>query len=182
MLNEIEIFGLLTRLRDEGIEAVCCGGAARDAYLGREPKDYDFVILNTDEIQRDDVLRAIENATGMTARELGNDEEYVGDERELEHVYESGILKACGKVLKVQFLQYTLSKTKSFLGDPYNVVEDFDCTLNYAWFEEYNGRLLIRVHPEFPSLQYKVRPVHKDGDDERRYYIKHKFPEFYKEV
>jgi hypothetical protein len=180
MLNEIEIFGLLTRLHDEGIKAVCCGGAARDTYLGREPKDYDFVILNTDEIQRDDVLRAIENATGMTARELGNDEEYVGDGRELEHVYESGIQKDYGKLIPVQFLQYTVGKTRRFQGDPYCVVEDFDNTLNYAWFEEYQGRLLVRVHPEFPSVQYGVKAEQRDkSDPDREQYMKSKFPEFF---
>jgi len=157
---------------------VCCGGAARDTYLGRKPKDYDFVII--DRHDGIDYMAAISEATGFVCRELGDDEEYVADDRGLDHVYESYLHTGeLGGQLTVQFLLYSRSKTKSFKGDPYNVVEDFDCSLNYAWFEEYQGKLLVRVHPEFPSLQFDMPVRHRDGDENRRNYIRAKFPEFY---
>lgn len=168
------VYNLIQRLRDHGINVVCCGGAARDTYLGREPKDYDFVIMNNAE--GFDYLTELADVLGGSVQELG-DLDYVenAEDRGLQRVFEG----LADGFMTVQFLLYTPKKTKSFAGDPYNIVEDFDCTLNYAWFEEYNGKLLVRVHPEFPSIQYGIQPVHRDSTDERRVYIKSKFPEFY---
>jgi len=178
--RELEaVYNMIQRLRDYGIYVVCCGGAARDYYLGRTPNDYDFVVLNTVH-EPETFRRVVELSTNFECRELGDDVEYVNEDRNLAYVFESALgVDVDHRDLKVQFLVYTPAKTLTFKGDPHNVVEDFDCSLNYAWFEEHQGRLLVRVHPEFPSIQYGIKPTHRDGCDERKLYIQHKFPEFY---
>lgn len=171
---------LIARLKDEGIEVVCSGGAARDTYLGREPKDYDFVILN----YRDDIAytAAISEATGISTIVMGeNTEGYVPnqDERGLESVFESSLHFGAEKPLQVQFLLYNKTTTKGFDGDPYNAVDQHDCDLNKAWFEDVGGRLVARVHPEFPSPFTGNTNTFTPGIDEpRKSYIRAKFPEF----
>lgn len=176
---------LIQRLKDEGVTVVCCGGAARDYYLGRPPKDYDFVILAYPEVdgfvENFDIRAALTTATNHKVRELGNDAEYVADDdRGLEHVFESTLEVDFGlRDVTVQFLQFTKTKQAYFAGDPQNVVDEFDCDLNKAWFEQQGERLVPRVHTEFPSpFTGNLNQFTPGLDDDRKRYIVGKFPEF----
>lgn len=181
MSNDLDtVRNLLLALKDEGYEFVCVGGAARDTFLGRTPKDYDCAALK--HVPNVDDLKNVLFGLGITSIvELGGEElaEYENGEAEkdrgLEHVLEFSIFS-----VTVQLLMFSESTTKEYGGDPYMLVEDHDCDLNKAWFEEVNGALRVRVHGEFPSPHTgnvnNFRPGY--SDHVRKAYISQKFPEF----
>lgn len=182
---------LITRLDiDHGVRVVCVGGAARDTFLGREPKDYDLVVLSPT-ANEDDLRSALLEASGaFSIAELGQHdiENYVNkdDDRGLRNVFELDmpIKAALGSYkpdcITVQVLVFSEAVTQSYANDPYNVVEDHDCDLNKAWLENVGGVLRARVHPEFPSIFTGNTNSFKPGysDHERKAYMKSKFPEF----
>lgn len=185
---------LIIRLHvDYGIVVVCVGGAARDTYLGREPKDYDLVVLtptgNTDDL-REQLLQA---SGAFSIAELGKHdiEDYVKEDsdRGLRHVFEFNLDVESGVRVEfplkqpnitVQVLVFSEEVTKRYAHDPYNVVEDHDCDLNKAWFEEVNGKLRARVHPEFPSpFTGNVNNFQPGYNNHvRKTYMQDKFPEY----
>lgn len=187
-----ELNDLILRLHyNHGIEVACVGGAARDTYLGKEPKDYDLVVLsqtgNLDALR--DALK--EETSAASVAELGEAdiENYVneGDDRGLRNVYELRmpigdplLFNIYEDYMTIQVLVFSEEVTKRYAGDPLNVVEDHDCDLNKAWLEPVNGRLVARVHPEFPSpFSGNVNHFQPGySDHERKRYIASKFREF----
>ncbi|BAN92339.1 nucleotidyltransferase [Ralstonia phage RSB3] len=170
------------RLADYGVIAVCVGGAARDTFLGREPKDFDLVILS--QHKYDPLLEWIKACSEYGVRELGSDaESYQADERELAHVYETGVTYDTSTekplVAQVQILVYSDDVTGCWKGNPEDAVEEHDCDLNKAWFEQRNGKLVPRVHYSFPSpYTGNVNTFRSGTSADRISYIKAKFPEF----
>lgn len=178
---------LIARLSDLGIVAVCVGGAARDTFIGQVPKDYDLAILDYPEDETAETLQAaFQDATGASVvydlREQGNGSEGTsdshgdGEARGLHGVYE--VRECGGELLQVQFLVYTRDKMDGFDENPLLVVQQHDCTLNQAWFEEVGGRLMPCVSEAFPTngngLPNVFRDVHVNP--ERKAYIRQKFP------
>jgi hypothetical protein len=175
MTHELEIiWHLIHRLRDVGLTVVCCGGAARDTFLGRKPKDYDFVILKNTSIAS--VQGTISQCTGnpcYSMREFDDDEGYENaQERGLIEVFES----KCAD-LTVQFLLY--EDTVVNPPDPYQIVETFDCDLNRAWFEDIGDRLVARVHGDFPSpFTGNINRFSPGVADDRKALMRQKFPDY----
>lgn len=181
---------LISRLYlDHGIFVACVGGAARDVFLGREPKDYDFVILKHPEYQAlyDDMEHALAEAIGMYPRDLsgnGNGSEGTSDsngdalERGLEKVWETDSFD--GMPIKFQFLLYTAQKIAQFECDPAKAVYEHDCSLNHGWLaKNLAGGIVARVTDEFPNPATGNKNYFRaDTNPERRAYIRNKFPEF----
>lgn len=184
--------GLIDRLKhDHGIRVVCVGGAPRDTYLGHDPKDYDLVVLNVG-IAPTYLQACLRDAAGgEPVTELGATEhEYLdGDnDRGLLHVFEFEVKidypstsDMFDTTIKCQALVFSDAKLATYNDDPYMIVEDHDCDLNKAWFEEVNGRLVARVHGDFPSPftgnTNRFRPMYSETT--RRDYMRSKFPEFH---
>lgn len=180
------LHGFIKRMReDHGLDLVCVGGAARDTYLGRTPKDYDLVLL-TPSVSAVTLAPCIRDcAYGAELTELGADgEEYTDDdnERGLENVFEFKLaVDLVDDPITVQVLRFNAMKLSQWGGDPYCLVEEHDCDLNKAWFEEMGDRLIPRVHGEFPSPRTGNANQFSSGysNTVRRDYIRAKFPEFH---
>lgn len=175
MTHELSVvFEFIKRGADEGVKLACVGGAARDTFLGKKPKDYDLVIQ--DYPHGSALVSLLEKIGGCTFNTMGNGvgEEYVydADDRGLLAVYESS-----GFGVPLQILLFDNETMKRY-EDPYEIVIEHDCSLNQAWFEEHNGELRARVTDEFPSPGGTNYINHGKADRHRAGYIKDKFPEF----
>lgn len=184
-LNTLRNF--IARLADYGVDVVCVGGAARDTYLGVQPKDYDLAVLTVHQ-HAGEVIDAMQLASGRQPRLLGHEEiaGYIAGEeghrsRGLLHVID--VRLPCDdqfRDLNIQVLMFDKETTLRYDGDPYNVVVDHDCSLNHAWLEDVQGTLRARVGEEFPSPFTgnfnNFRPWWSNPT--RRAYIESKFPEF----
>lgn len=175
---------LLQRLKDQGIDAVFVGGCARDTYLGITPKDYDLVILTPGLLQAE-VEHAIEQATNRIAvpmqREAISGYECQHESRGLTGVLEFELGMDCThRDLPVQVLLFDDQHLVRWDGDPYNVVVEHDCSLNHAWLEVVNNRLVPRVGTEFPSPHTGNFNNFRTGwsNPTRMAYVMQKFPEF----
>ena len=189
MTNELTIIrDLIARLADAGVYAVCAGGAARDAYMGRKPKDYDIAIIDHKPGDAEALEMIIQDATGAAVvynlREQGmgsngtSNSDGDATARGLDNVFE--VHECEGEYIVIQFLVFTASKMASFQLDIQTVVELHDCTLNQAWFEEVGGRLVPRVTAAFPTAANGLPNVFRDEhvNFDRKAYIAEKFPQF----
>lgn len=175
---------LIDRLKDEGVTAICCGGAARDAYLGRTPKDYDLVIVDCE--GNLDFERLLRNVTGSYVYDLSDrggasegstDSTGDAEERGLVQVWETN--KLTGLDVKVQFLLFDEDSMDRWEGDPYCVVAEHDCTLNQAFFEREGDRLVARVTDNFPRPGGTNFFIGRHVNYARKAYIRSKFPEYH---
>lgn len=168
-----------TLLTDSHIQAAIVGGAARDTYLGRKPKDFDIVILTPgidpallrgviSDYAQDGVLNVL---APERLEDYANDNGDRGLLQVVEFLYDDVV---------VQLIQFTDAKTKQYNGNPQNVVAEHDCDLNRAWFEDVGGRLIVRVSDDFPSpFTGNVNSFTPDWSNaERKAYMQSKFPEF----
>lgn len=178
---------LITRLiLDHGIYVACVGGAARDLFLGREPKDYDFVFLNTNDYVPADlevILAEVCQSPVIDLAGNGGGSEGTSDscgdaeERGLVDVWETN--RFDGLDIKFQYLLYTPEKIEHFALDPAKAVVEHDCSLNHAWLAKNNGRIVPRVTDEFPNPATGNKNFFRpDTNVERRAYIRNKFPTF----
>ena len=170
----------LTRMvLDHGILLACVGGAARDTFLGREPKDYDFVFLDTAGKSLSDLADIIAEVTGTFPASLREQEGSAanGAARGLVDVLETHY--SDGLRIQFQYLLYEDHIMKSFGLDAAKAVVHHDCSLNHAWLAKVGTRLVPRVTDEFPNpatgnTNYFAAHVNY----ERKAYIRSKFPEF----
>lgn len=175
---------LIGRLGTVGVHVVCVGGAARDLYLGREPKDYDLAVYRIDPHYgfggmsghaREAVFHIAGNVVTLDPATAEGYCDEAGD-RGLVGVYECEY-----KGMTIQVLEFTDDRMELWKGDPYFIVEEHDCTLNFAWLEPspVSGELVPRVHGEFPSpFNGSINEFRNERNLERRMYIQGKFPEF----
>lgn len=171
---------LIARFADYGVKVAVVGGSARDTFLGRPPKDFDFVFL-TYPATDIPLISIIQTITGTPVADLGGNgngsngtSDSCGDAeaRGLESVWESYY-----EGLQCQFLLYTKERTAAFDGDPWFAVMEHDCDLNKAWFEVHGDRLVARVSDDFPQPN-GINSFRRDTDPQRVAYMKAKFPDF----
>lgn len=174
-LEAVDLF--ITRMyTNHGLLLAVVGGAARDTYLGREPKDYDFVFLNTKTLTPMEIHDVLSEELG-DVEALGGSGSYGGGSPELEYVWESRGFATNFKPF--QFLLYNDVRTASFAEDAAKAVVLHDCSLNHAWLAKVNGRVLARVSDEFPNPATGNRNFFAaDVSYDRKAYIRDKFPEF----
>jgi hypothetical protein len=109
---------------------VMCGGAARDELLGREPKDYDFVLLNDgDKLDVYDMINELNGISGV----------------QVVTVYAKGYDKAqserfdwCIKAevwlgLHSGFVDVDIISLKKPVFTPEDVIDTFDFSINHAY-------------------------------------------------
>lgn len=169
----------LTRLyADYKIVAACVGGAARDTYLGRTPKDYDFAFLDTGGRDRAGVLDALVDIFGGVVDLEGEGSADSADQRNLLGVWEARCpVTTAG--YPFQFLLYDEETTASFQRNAAHAVVLHDCSLNHAWLAKVNGRIVARVTDEFPNPATGNRNFFAaHTSSQRKLYIRSKFPEF----
>lgn len=152
---------VLAVLAEHGVDAVCCGGAARDTKHGRVPKDYDIVILGDDKHLYDKVLHAL-RCTRLTLIEFNNKAEYASAPS-LEFVIKAGPY--------IDVLAFSEAADT-----PTELVEGLDCTLNMAWFNENWEVEVHRLYP-FPGDMVAMLP-NCDDPVNRSYYLGRKYLEY----
>lgn len=155
------------------------GGSARDVWHGREPKDFDLLVLCGDAVTEDvedlaaharrAVLEDIPEATDVNAYFTYRDQK-------------AGSIAYCIK-FNVDGVAFDLIEHMLCCTTPKKQVENFDCTLNMAWFiEDEDGALQVVTHPRFNETVRTgcVRHLSSiDGDIERRWeYLRGKYPEY----
>lgn len=177
------VFHFTKRLNDAGLNVVVVGGAARDYFLGNTPKDYDIVILEPYWSQAEvlDILRTAANFEPVPMeRETISGYECEHESRGLQGVYELKLSMERTPDLDIQVLHFTDQTLIRWDADPQTVVAEHDCSLNHAWFEDVQGRLVPRVGIEFPSPFTGNFNNFRTGwsNATRRAYIEAKFPEF----
>lgn len=163
---------VLGLLRDDGYAAYVVGGAARDLHHGREPKDYDILILAEAEIEdvievlleRDDIISAMvafgDGASMAPAEEAPR-----------AHSRLDWVLKLAVSGVDIDVLKYT-----DDFETPQEAVENFDLSLNMAWVD-LNGR--IQLHPEYPARGELVRLLPRiDFPLVRVPYMAAKYPQY----
>lgn len=160
---------LLTILHVAGYNAVVCGGAARDAYHMREPKDYDICLLDTGEYVWQTKVLALLRGAGIGAVERDCSLlPYDGEEdTRLDFVIHGEY-----KDLKFDILQYS---------DPKQTIAQqlaaFDCTLNMAWFDPENGE--VCVSSQFPATENaQIFPLDRHIEADRVEYLEGKYPQY----
>jgi hypothetical protein len=155
-------------LRRVGIPCVIAGGAARDIYHGREPKDYDIVVL--DDLDVSEVLRQIV-------------EDIPGQFRDLEYFGEGTSMRDCEDANLDWVVKFTRDGTefdliqfRSLPSTPQEVVEAFDCTLNMAWLDDEGA---VQTHDLFPlpGGRVRLRPL-CDYPAERVNYLRGKYEDY----
>lgn len=176
--NKQRITELLESLNDEGLHVVLAGGAARDWYHKRIPKDYDLCDLDAGWVGDHD---SYEEAASYAKRVL---ESYPGVVvTKVHHSYRDGsdtrmffVIKFTYYDLEFDYLAYT-----SCPDTPEKQVSQFDTTLNMVWFDHTNGSLKW-LNPFFKNvyLGAPVQPLRTlDGDTIKRLtYLQGKYPQY----
>ena len=139
---------LYKALMDGGLPVVLAGGACRDLYHGRTPKDYDFLVLGSDWLH-----------SGATTFALGRELADEGTYRAIVQQSYSGNLR-CGDVwefeysgLKVNVIFPCLDGDGSW-ADMQAVLDHFDTNLNTIGYDFATDEFVI--DPRFAGLTEKV--------------------------
>lgn len=164
-------------LSEEGIRVVCCGGAARDAYHFRTPKDFDFVVLYEpnyaepiDDVQAEMVEWAFTKNTDFDSIQVMLN--YAESNLQLHWV-----VKARWKGVGVDIIS-----PKSRCATPQEAVGALDTTLNAAWFDVSTPLTLVRTLPGvYPDVQddIAVRLMYPFSCNAARIeYLRGKYPQY----
>lgn len=167
-MNTLEVaLSVADQLRRAGIACVIAGGAARDTYHSREPKDYDIVVL--DDYDVEESLRVIDEDVKGT-RNL----DFFGpgsSMRDCEDVNLDWVIK-----FEVDGVSFDLIQFSNHPNTPIEAVESFDCTLNMVWINEHGG---VETHCLFPAPGDKIILTDRCDHPARRVeYLRSKYPDF----
>lgn len=167
-------------LKEQDIEAIVCGGCARDTLLGKPVKDIDFVLMKY--ISKDDLEFCLRKA-GFTNVHTYGDDGYIDEtnprSRDLEFVMVGEYtvqIDGISVTYSCDFLSYSFEFER-----PRQVVDTFDCSLNRAWFHvDYEDGFTYIFSDNFPIAGSDTAPnvFAVDVDEDRMQYITDKFPEF----
>lgn len=152
------IMGLFEK---HGIAAVVAGGAARDTYHGVTPKDYDIVIINNDDTTLARVTAALAERTLQFEDFSGNAS--MGGSPHLEWVLQ---VEGCVDIIAQTARPTSINE----------VLENFDFTLNMAYFER---RGYPKLHERYPAVGEEVVMLDKCDDPvNRSCYLSKKYPQY----
>lgn len=164
-------------LAEAGLSVVCCGGAARDAYHFRSPKDFDFIVLYdpTEAEPIDDVQAEMVDWAFTKDTDYGDIEVMLNyDESNLQLHW---VVKAKYKGHRVDIIS-----PKRRCATPQDAVRSLDTTLNAAWFDVSTPLTLVRTLPgSYPDVQdnIAVRLMYPFScTAERIQYLRDKYPQY----
>ena len=162
-------------LAKAGIRAVCCGGAARDAYHFVPPKDFDFIVL--DGKNDGDLTQAT-----TVGHALDADTDYAGVGIMLSYTDESTMQLQW--VIKAQYKGHVIDIISPMqrCTTPEDAVRTLDLTLNAAWIDVSTADTLCvtlaGVYPDV-SEDFPVRLMSPQScTAERVDYIRSKYPQY----
>lgn len=159
----MEVVKHLAALMDAcGIDGLFCGGSARDTLLGRQPKDFDFVVYGDMEFE--------------AARNKLDESLFV-----VKHVYPRAYLptQRFNWAITVTFghIEVDIIGWNTFPQTPEDVVTNFDFDLNACYFDE--NHKAVAHFPEALRPGHMIQPLYSaDLRMERTVYLSLKFPEF----
>jgi hypothetical protein len=134
---------LVASMSRHGIDAVVAGGAARDTHLGLEPKDYDIIVLGSDDYAEAVAELLCDQDIQFTTYGVN---EYSGGPA-ASHL--NWVIKAHTPLGTIDIIQQ-----RSRPGSPRAAVECFDVSLNMAWFSP-DGTVVL--HTDFPQPGGEVK-------------------------
>lgn len=168
---------VLDVLKLAGYDGVIAGGAVRDTFLGREPKDFDIVLYGANSAES--VAATIEKYfVWYSAIEVCSAEDYIlGEEKGANSP--SQVTTQLTWVIKLHLdgVEIDILEFASQPYSPVSVVEGFDCTLNMAWFSDTGEPELHSMFPNKPGDRVYILPT-CDYPIQRTAYLKAKFPEY----
>ena len=175
-VNAAERFN--TILLRNSIHAVCIGGAPRDLWHGRTPKDFDFV--TTDVVgprEAAELISTLRNTVGVSDVEFFDS--YNGDDTGPGHHDCEWVLKC-----KVDGVAFDLIQLKEWAGSVEDALASVESTLNQAWLDIKRGEpTKVRVVPGYPSLSEDFPVRHINLCTQARWdHIKAKYPAYRYEV
>jgi len=142
--DRVAVDAVLHVLRDNGVQAVVAGGAARDLYWGRIPKDYDLIIIG-EAPSVDDLADDLRDQLAANVTPFGNgssmaDVDSIG-----------GGSDRLDYVIKVEFngVHIDVLKHVDDYPSPLDAVRNFDFSLNFIWL---NDKWEAVPAAEFPIL------------------------------
>lgn len=153
-------------LRDAGFSCVIAGGSARDTALGREPKDYDILVMGDTDCSEGIYELLMVHEFDVVTYGIDEDNYTAAGEDTPPHLL--WVIKTAN-VIDLDIIQQRRLPTT-----PEQVVEGFDVSLNMAWFDDAGD---VVKHTEFPEPG-GVITVLRDCDvpPARVAYLSQKFP------
>lgn len=154
---------------------VVVGGAARDLYHGRAPKDYDIMLLGSAEV--DDIIQDLDMVRGSLRMEVFGDGSSM---LPVESLYQGADPERLAWVIKVRLdgLDIDIIKYTEDYETAKEAVENFDLSLNMAWIDP--SDFTVKLHPEYPIAGGLVTILPRCDDPSKRVeYIRHKYPHYH---
>ena len=159
-----------------GVPAVCCGGAARDAYHFVPPKDFDFIILqdpNRPEPLGEPLLKiAVALVQDMEFGVIHPMQNYAEGNLQLNWIIKAKYKGHTNDIISPRALCYT----------PEDAVRTLDVSLNAAWIDTTTpNTLCVTLAGTYPDVSedFPVRLMSpKSCAAERVEYIRSKYPQY----
>lgn len=166
MLALLEAMRVVRILDENGIDAMIAGGAVRDMLHGKEPKDFDVVVLG--QVSLEEASLALEP---LERQEFGEGASCTTNEAGASrHI--DWVIKVFGQYTTLDIIQQSCHPTTAE-----EAVEAFDCTLNMVWLcpESFD----IMKHIMYPKLGELIQMLPKcDFPEARSQYLSMKYPQY----
>ncbi len=160
-----------------GYSGVCCGGAARDAWHNKRPKDLDFILLADpldSDVPHDFRIQVIIDALLRTPdmTDVGGFLGYTGEPTDLDWVIKAKYRGTQIDIISPARPCYTV----------HDAIMGLDCTLNAAWFELLDVgaecHIMPGMYPDMLDVP-SVRLLYPQScTAERIAYLQSKYPQY----